>query len=58
MVYNRAKATHKEEVVPMALSQLSEGFKSLLRYAADELKGSARRIFMAKTVVYPNILNT
>ena len=50
MVYNRAKATHKEEVVPMALSQLSEGFKSLLRYAADELKGSARRIFMAKTV--------
>lgn len=34
----------------MAVSQWSEGFKSLLRYAADELKGSARRIFMAKTV--------
>ena len=34
----------------MALSQWSEGFKAVLKYAADELKGSARRIFMAKTV--------
>ena len=34
----------------MTLSQWSEGFKAVLKYAADELKGSARRIFMAKTV--------
>ena len=34
----------------MALSQWSEGFKAVLKYAADELKGSARRIFRAKTV--------
>jgi len=34
----------------MALSQWSEGFKAMLKYAADELKGSARRIFMAETV--------
>jgi len=34
----------------VALSQWSEGFKAVLKYAADELKGSARRIFMAKTV--------
>jgi hypothetical protein len=34
----------------MVLPQLSEGFKGILQYAADELKGSARRIFMAKTV--------
>ena len=34
----------------MALSQWSEGFKAVLKYAADELKGSTRRIFMAKTV--------
>ncbi len=34
----------------MALLQLLEGFKAVLKYAADELKGSARRIFMAKTI--------
>jgi len=34
----------------MTLAELSEGFKAVLKYAADELKGSARRIFMAKTV--------
>ena len=34
----------------MALSQWSEGFKAVLKYAADELKGSARRIFMAKAI--------
>jgi hypothetical protein len=34
----------------MGLVQLPEGFKDVLCYAADQLKGSARRIFMAKTV--------
>jgi hypothetical protein len=34
----------------MELSSLSEGLKNVLQYAADELKGSARRIFMALTV--------
>jgi len=34
----------------MGLAQLSEGFKDVLCYAASQLKGSARRIFMAKTV--------
>ena len=34
----------------MALQQLSEGLKAVLRDAADKLKGSARRVFMAKTV--------
>ena len=34
----------------MGLSSLSEGFKDVLRYGAEQLRGSARRIFMAKTV--------
>jgi transposase len=34
----------------MDLSQLSEDFKTALKYAADKLAGAARRIFMAKTV--------
>jgi hypothetical protein len=34
----------------MDLSQLSEDFKTALKYAADKLTGAARRIFMAHTV--------
>jgi transposase len=34
----------------MGHSSLSEGFKDVLRYGAEQLRGSARRIFMAKTV--------
>lgn len=34
----------------MGLSSLSEGFKDVLRFGAEQLRGSARRIFMAKTV--------
>src|SRR3990167_4928421 len=34
----------------MGSIQLSPGFKDLLRFAAKQLKGSARRLFMAKTV--------
>jgi transposase len=34
----------------MDLSQLSQEFKAVLKYAADKLTGAARRIFMAQTV--------
>lgn len=34
----------------MARIELSAGLKDILRFAADNLKGSARRLFMSKTV--------
>ena len=34
----------------MGSIQLSPGFKELISFAAEQLKGPARRLFMAKTV--------